>query len=144
VPPTSSPRPLAILTLAALVLLGGCYNPAPDPRRSGPGVDDCLRDVKLNQLKQAIRRCDAVVDAHPRAPQPRNERALLHSLAGQQEASCRDSRAASALLQRQPKGTSVDTLMVEEIRLRLRSCEPLTSPPAAGAPSGQTSGAARP
>ena len=136
-PPTSLPRPLAILTLAALVLLGGCYNPAPDPRRSGPGVDDCLRDVKLNQLKQAIRRCDA-------APQPRNERALLQSLAGQQEASCSDSRAASALLQRQAKGTSVDALMVEEIRLRLRSCQPLTNPPAAGAPSGQTSGAARP
>jgi hypothetical protein len=126
------------------MLLAGCYDPAPDPRSSGPGVDDCLRNVQMDKLTEAIGRCDAVVSAHPNAPQPRNERALLHSLAGQTEASCNDSRAAAALLQGQQKHVSKDTLLVEEIRLRLRSCQPLTTPPAAGAPSGQKSGAARP
>ena len=126
------------------MLLGGCYDPAPDPRSSGPGVDDCLRNVQMDQLTEAIGRCDAVVSAHPNAPQPRNERALLHSLAGQTEASCIDSRAAAALLQRQHKAVSQDAVLVEEIHLRMRSCQPLTNPPAAGAPSGQRSGAARP
>lgn len=56
----------------------------------------------MDRLDEAIRRCDAVVAAHPRHPQPRNERALLLSLAGRNQLACRDSQAAAALLARAP------------------------------------------
>jgi len=99
--------------------------------------------MTFKKLEQAIRHCDAVVAAHPQLPQPRNERALLLSLAGRNRAACRDSEAAAQLLARAPRSPAVDPQLVEEVELRLQSCrawkrsreQALTTPPAADAPS---------
>ena len=128
------PRPSA-LGLAVLLLLGGCVSAPPDPGKRVLAPGDCLRKIEINQLGEAIRRCNAVVAAMPQDPQPRNDRALLHSLAGDNAEACRDSLAAAALLARQPKGSQRDRLMVEEIAMRRRSCLRLTTRPAAAAPS---------
>jgi hypothetical protein len=117
------------------VLLGGCVSVPSDPTSTLPGLDDCLRQVEIKRLKKALRRCDDVVKAHPQQPQPRNERALLHSLAGDHQAACRDSLAAQTLLKQLPKAAAPDPLLVEEIELRARSCRTLTTAPATGAPS---------
>ncbi len=124
-----------------MLLLGGCFSPAEDPTTRLPGVGDCLRQVRMKRLTQAIERCNTVVEAHPRHPQPRNERALLHSLAGDNQAACSDSRAAAALLERFPKSTPLDPLLAEEIQLRLQSCRQLTTAPADAAPSPAGNGA---
>jgi hypothetical protein len=117
------------------VLLGGCVSAPSDPTSTLPGLDDCLRQVEIKRLKKALRRCDDVVKAHPQQPQPRNERALLHSLAGDHQAACRDSLAAQTLLKQLPKAAAPDPLLVEEIELRARRCRTLTTAPATGAPS---------
>ena len=126
---------LGFVAAVALVQLGGCTSASSDPTATLPGLGDCLRQVEMKRLKKALRRCDEVVEAHPQQPQPRNERALLHSLAGDHQAACRDSLAAEKLLKQVPKTTSPDPLLVEEIQLRARSCRTLTNAPAAGAPS---------
>jgi hypothetical protein len=82
-----------------------------------------------------------VVDAYPQHPQPRNERALLHSLAGDNKAACNDSRAAAALLKRLPKPPAPDPLLVEEIDLRAESCRQLTTAPTTDAPGQANHGA---
>ena len=106
-----------------------------DPTTTLPGLGDCLRQVEIKRLKRAIERCNGVVEAHPQQPQPRNERALLHSLAGNNQAACRDSHAAERLLKQLPKTPAPDPLLVEEIQLRAQSCRTLTKPPEADAPS---------
>jgi len=113
-----------------------------DPTSQTLSPTDCLREVEINKLQRAIRRCTAVVDAHPEHPQPRNDRSLLHSLAGNTAEACRDSIAAAKLLTRQPASPAPDPLLVEEIELRRRSCTQLTNPPAAAAPSGAAPAAA--
>ncbi len=123
------------------MLLGGCFSDPGDPSTTLPGLGDCLRQVEMKKLERAIERCNAVVQAHPRHPQPRNERALLHSLAGDNRAACSDSQAAAALLERFPKSPPVDPLLVEEIQLRLKSCRQLTTAPAGAAPSPAGNGA---
>ena len=53
--------------------------------------------MKLDQLREAIARCDKVVAAYPRDPLPLNERFLLHTLAEDDKAACRDIVQADAL-----------------------------------------------
>ena len=112
-----------VLAVALGSLLGGCGAPPP-PREQvkGPGRDDCLRDVRLDGLKGALERCDAVVAAYPRDPQPRNERALLQALAGNRVAACRDSSAAEVLLRQAAPERRGDPQLVEEIRMRAAGC----------------------
>lgn len=144
----TAPRPwrpvLTALGFAFAGLLGACTpETPPQARRQGPRPDACLQGVTIEKLERAIRQCNAVVKAHPRHPQPRNDRALLLSLAGRNRAACRDSQAAADLLRRQPARPPTDPLLAEEIRLRQTSCQrwtkaqpaPLTTPPADGAPS---------
>ena len=123
------------------MLLGGCFSPTEDPTTRLPGLGECLRQVEMRKLGRAIERCNDVVAAHPRHPQPRNERALLHSLAGDNKAACSDSRAAAALLVRFPKSPPLDPLLTEEIQLRLKSCRQLTTAPADASPSQTGNGA---
>jgi endonuclease/exonuclease/phosphatase (EEP) superfamily protein YafD len=105
--------------------------------------------VRIAELDAALQRCNAVVAALPGEPQPRNDRALLHSLAGNNAAACRDSVAAAGLLNRQRK-QQPDAVLVEEIQLRQRSCQrlaqrrPLTTPPTTAAPSPAAPAAATP
>ncbi len=105
--------------------------------------------MQIDQLELALQRCNAVVAALPQEAQARNDRALLHSLAGNNAAACRDSFAAAELLKRQ-QTSRPDPVLVEEINLRRRSCQtlakgrPFTTPPKAAAPSRATPAAATP
>jgi len=101
------------------VLLQACSE-ADLPQRSLQ-PDDCLRDVQLDQLQQALERCERVVARYPHDPAPRNERALLLSLNGQDEAACREIEVAHALA-RQAKPGSVDPLLASELNMRRQSC----------------------
>ena len=131
------------------MLLGGCISAPPEPGQRIVGQGDCLRKVQIAQIDGAIQRCNAVVAALPNEPQPRNDRALLHSLAGNNAAACRDSFAAAELLKRQGSKRP-DAVLVEEIQLRQRSCQrlaqrrPITTPPATAAPSPAAPAAATP
>ena len=131
------------LGLGLSLQLAGCVSePVAQQRQQGPRPDACLQGVSIKKLEKAIRHCDAVVAAHPDHPQPRNERALLLSLAGRNRAACRDSLAAAERLERAPRQPAPDPLLVEEIQLRHKSCQTwlaaapaVTTPPAGGAPS---------
>lgn len=112
---------LAGLFLASLVLLGGCAEEALPERKTTH--DDCLRQVDLKQLRDAITACDKVVAAFPQDPWPLNERYLLHSLAGDMEAACRDNRQAVALARRLPP-KQLDRLLRNDLELREQSCRP--------------------
>ena len=121
-------------------MLGGCVSGPADPMTAAPGLGDCLRRVQMNDIQQALERCNSVVEAHPNHPQPRNERALLHSQAGNNATACRDSLAAAKLLKQLPAQPPADPLLVEEIELRAKSCGLITNAPAADAPSPAGSG----
>lgn len=120
---------------ALSLLLGSCAG-APEPGQQKAQLDDCLRNVDLTQLEAQIRRCDAVVEAFPGHPQPRNERALLLRLAGKPQEACKDSLQAAADLRRGQH--RLEPLMADEIALRRRTCERLTSDPKAPEPSSAT------
>ena len=119
------------------IALSSCSAP-PEPGESQSRVDDCLRGVNLDRLPALLQHCDAVVEAFPEHPQPRNERALLLKLAGKPQEACRDSLKAAALV-KQGKHP-VDALMRDEIDLRRRNCLRLTTDRAAAAPSAATAG----
>lgn len=112
-----------VLASALGSLLGGCAAPPPARQEvKGPARDDCLREIRLDGLRTALARCDAVVAAYPRDPQPRNERALLQALAGNRLAACRDSAAAEVLLRQAAAERRADPQLVEEIRIRAAGC----------------------
>jgi hypothetical protein len=77
----------------------------------------------MDDLKAAIARCDAVVAAFPKDPFPLNERFLLHTLNQDRKAACRDIVKANTLVN--APGTPVpDTLLRQDLKLRLASCLP--------------------
>ena len=78
-------------------------------------------DVRLDDLRSSLKRCDRVVAAFPREPQPLNERFLLHSLNGQEAAACRDIRRAAVLAGQIPPAR-LDRLLRRDLQLRLASC----------------------
>ena len=80
--------------------MGGCVSAPPEPGQRAATPGDCLRKVQIDQLDAALQRCNAVVTALPDDPQPRNDRSLLYSLAGNNAAACRDSFKAAELLER--------------------------------------------
>ena len=85
--------------------------------------DDCLRELKLANLSERLQACHAVVAAFPKDPAPLNDRYLLHSLAGDMEAACRDNRQAVALARRLPP-KQLDRLLRNDLELREQSCRP--------------------
>jgi hypothetical protein len=137
----SATRTKGCAAVLGLLLLGGCFSAAPDPTATPPGLGDCLKQVELKRLRRALERCNEVVEAHPKAPQPLNERALLHSLAGDTTAACRDSQAAAQRLKALPASPEPDPLLVKEINMREKNCRELTTAPATAAPVGKTDGA---
>jgi hypothetical protein len=103
-----------------LLLGAGCAEePLPTRRLSR---EDCLRVVKLKRIGEAIRRCDQVVAEFPDDPLPLNERFLLHSLAGDNAAACRDIEKAAALAAKQP-ADRIDPLLRKDLELRQASCQ---------------------
>jgi len=130
-----------MLALAGLLLLGACAEEAL-PQRS-LGVDDCLANVKLDELEQALKRCDRVVAAFPSQPQPLNERFLLHWLKGDETAACRDIRQATSLTRRLPPAR-LDRQLRNELQLRLASCsEPAGQAAQPAAPAAPSAAASR-
>ena len=137
-----------LLALLGSLLLGACAEePLPERKLS---IDDCLTNVTLDQLDEAIQRCDKVVAAFPGQPQPLNERFLLHWLKGDEQAACRDIRQADTLARRLPPGR-LDRQLRRDLELRLTSCSdpPGAKPATVAAPrsrpaSQQPGAAARP
>ena len=116
--------------LVACGLLIGCAEePLPKPKISR---EDCLRGLEMKDLKGAIARCDAVVEAFPRDPFPLNERFLLHTLNQDPVAACRDIVRANALA-KAPKAPASDALLRQDLTLRLATCKPAPSTPQASA-----------
>ena len=115
-----------LVGVATSALLAGCSE-ADLPERSLQR-DDCLRDVRLEQLQQALTRCNAVVAQYPQDPGPRNERSLLLALAGDDAGACREIESARALAQRAKAG-SIDPLLRSELEMRWRSCRSDRSAP---------------
>ena len=101
-----------------LLLVGCAEEPLPQRRLT---VDDCLKEVRLDDIKDAMRRCDRVVKAFPQDPLPLNERFLLHTLAGDDDAACRDIARAVQLARRIP-ATKLDRMLAEELKLREAGC----------------------
>jgi len=118
---------LALMTMGFLI--AGCREePLPEaPMRS----DDCLRDIKLDQLGEQLKRCDRVVAAFPTNPVPLNDRYLLRSLSGpdQERAACADIHRATALA-RQAKPASLDPQLRTDLTLRLALCQDAAKPAA--------------
>ena len=75
----------------------------------------------MEAIEEALRRCDRVVEAFPRDPQPLNERFLLHSLRGDVDKACRDIATATRLAARIP-ADRLDPLLRSDLRLRAASC----------------------
>jgi hypothetical protein len=116
-PPAGGRREVA--ALLALVLLAGC---AEEPLPQRPiSREDCLRTVKLEDLPGALERCDKVVAAFPKDPGPLNERFLLHTLAGDTAAACRDIAKATALAARIPRD-KLEPILREDLEVRQKSC----------------------
>jgi hypothetical protein len=142
-------RLLSTLALAGWVLLA-CGVP-PVEVGNAPANNDCLREVTLEELPAALRRCDASVQAFPTDPRPLSERSVLHSLGGDQAAACRDIKQAAQLL-RQQGNRADDAQLAIDIRIRLEGCQEkaplprpgLTSARSAASPSPAAPGAARP
>lgn len=97
----------------------GCAE-EPLPQR-GLSVDDCLTRVELKQLETALKRCDQVVEAFPKQPQPLNERFVLHSLRGDEAAACRDIARAVVLARAIPP-QRLDRVLLRELAMRQASC----------------------
>lgn len=113
-------RLLSTLALAGWVLLS-CGVP-PVEVGNAPANNDCLREVTLEELPAALRRCDASVQAFPTDPRPLSERSVLHSLGGDQAAACRDIKQAAQLL-RQQGNRADDAQLAIDIRIRLEGCQ---------------------
>lgn len=122
------------LLLAGLALAGCSEKPL--PQEEGVRSDDCLRNVTLDRLQEQISLCDEVVKAFPDDPSPRNDRYLLHSLAGDDQAACADLGEAVRLAGRLP-AEQLDEQLRSDLEVRRTLCEgvPLTTPAAPPAPS---------
>lgn len=114
------------VVLAMGVLVGGCAE-EPLPERA-ISRDDCLRELSLATLKERLEVCDAVVAAFPRDPATLNDRYLLHSLAGNDQAACADLRKAIALARSIPKGNLDEQLRID-LEVREQLCKSSVSEP---------------
>ena len=116
--PAAAARSLA-LALAVTGLLTACAEePLPQRRIS---ADDCLSEVRMERLKEALERCDKVVAAYPNDPLPLNERYVLHTLAEDDKAACRDLARALELAGRIPAGR-LDAILRNDLQIRRADC----------------------
>ena len=118
--PSRHRRIALLLLLATLVpaLISCVEEPLPQ-RRMTPG--DCLLELKLSGLANALQRCNKVVASFPKDPAPLNDRFLIHSLLGDNQAACADIRKAIDLSRQFPSG-KLDPLLRRELTQRLDSC----------------------
>ncbi|WP_259738978.1 hypothetical protein [Synechococcus sp. CS-205] len=121
--------------LMLVLALSGC---AAEPLgKDGPRLreDQCLDEVRVDALDQALERCDRVVDTFPRAARPLSDRFVLHTLRGDHGRACQDIEKAAALLRSasdgKPSAPEGDPQLVTDIRVRQESCRDI---PAAASP----------
>ena len=112
-------RALPAGLLLAGLLVGCAEEPLPQRRLN---ANDCLLEVRLDRLPQALKRCNAVVAAFPKDPLPLNERYLLHTLANDEAAACRDMARASALARAIPPAR-LDPLLRADLQRRQADCQ---------------------
>jgi hypothetical protein len=120
--PGKQGRTLALsLLLAGLLpgLLTACAEEPLPQRQISPA--DCLSDVRMDRLKESLERCDKVVATYPMDPLPLNERYLLHTLADDEKAACRDMARAVELARRIPP-QRLDPLLRQDLQLRQADC----------------------
>lgn len=118
-------RLIPILMIGGLLLTGlGCRS------RSEPNwenvsmetsVADCMSNLDLNNLEDALQRCNEVVDAHGDKPAALADRSLLLTLMGKTDQACADVNQAIGLLQQNNR--SVDPMVVHELNVRQKSCK---------------------
>jgi hypothetical protein len=107
------------MAVAVAALLTACAEePLPQRRIS---ADDCLSEVRMDRLKEALESCDQVVAAHPNDPLPLNERYVLHTLAEDDKAACRDLAKALDLARRIPAGR-LDPILRHDLQIRRADC----------------------
>ena len=116
---TATDRAFTVGLALIVALLTGCAE-EPLPQRKVTR-EDCLQEVKLDRLKESLSRCDRVVALFPADPSPLNDRFLLHSLAGNEEAACRDITRAVDLARRLPV-SKLDPVLRNDLRLREAGC----------------------
>jgi len=116
--PATTALPI-VLALAVAGLLTGCAEePLPQRRIS---TDDCLSEVRMEKLKEALENCDKVVAAYPNDPLPINERYVLHTLAEDDKAACRDLAKALKLASGIPAGR-LDPILRHDLQIRRADC----------------------
>jgi len=116
--PAAAASPI-VLALALAGLLTGCAEePLPQRRIS---TDDCLSEVRMEKLKEALESCNKVVAAYPNDPLPLNERYVLHTLAEDDKAACRDLAKALELATRIPAGR-LDPILRHDLQIRRADC----------------------
>lgn len=109
----------ALSLLAILMIVSACAEePLPERRIAR---DDCLLEMRMDRLDEALRRCDRVVAAYPKDPVPLNERFLIHTLRGDPQRACRDIETAAKLAAAIPP-EKLDPLLRNDLRLRSASC----------------------
>ena len=107
------------LALLAILALSACAEePLPERRISS---EDCLLELRMDDLDEALRRCNRVVAAYPKDPVPLNERFLIHTLRGDPQKACLDIEAAAKLAATIP-AEKLDPLLRNDLRLRGQSC----------------------
>jgi hypothetical protein len=105
--------------ITLLWLVSACAEePLPQRRLSR---DDCLQDLRMDALDEALKRCDRVVAAFPQDPVPLNERFLIHTLRGETNKACQDIASASKLAAAIPQA-KLDPLLRSDLRVRSESC----------------------
>lgn len=135
----SHPCGLAGLLLAPLLagLLTACAEQALPERRSS--ADDCLQDLKMDRLKDALQRCDRVVAAFPRDPRPLNDRSLIHTLAGDDRSACRDIARAVKLSRALPPAR-LDSMLRQDLKVRSEACRGIAIDPQPGGAASKDGG----
>ena len=84
-------------------------------------IADCMSDLDLNKLDEALQRCNEVVDAHGDKPSALADRSLLLTLMGKTDQACADVTQAMALLRQDSRTT--DPMVVHELNVRHKSCK---------------------
>ena len=118
-------RFIPILMIGGLLLTGlGCRSrsePKTATVSAETSIADCMSDLDLNKLDQALQRCNEVVDAHGDKPAALADRSLLLTLMGKTDQACADVTQAMALLRQSKQST--DPMVVHELNMRHKSCK---------------------
>ncbi len=119
-------RLIPLLMIGGLLLTGvGCRSRS-EPKTSNlsgeaSSVADCMSNLDLNNLEDALKRCNAVVEAHGDTPAVLADRSLLLTLMGKTDQACADVNQAIGLVRQNKR--SVDPMVVHELNVRQKSCK---------------------